>query len=325
MNFRTIVKLPDFDFEITHKHKCLLIGSCFAENMGEKLSGTKIPNLVNPTGINYNPASIYNTLRTIMELSFLKSEDLFLSNELWNSFSFHSKFSGISKNNTLENINNSIEKSNSFLKSCDYLFITLGTSYYYLLKEKGIIVSNCHKQPSEIFERKFLEPECIKNLWNDLIKELKAFNTKLKIIFTVSPIRHWKDGAIDNMYSKSSLHLAIRDLLINNEFKDMYYFPAYEIVNDELRDYRFYAEDMIHPSATAIEYIWERFGDAFFSNETIILNKKINKIIQASKHRPFNKDTNKYKVFCEKILNEILTIENNHPYLNMDEEKNNFI
>lgn len=324
MNFRTIVELPIFDFKINHSDKCIFIGSCFSENIGAKLLNTKIPTLVNPTGIHYNPYSICNTVESIINLAYATSDNLFHSNGLWYSYSFHSKFSDTNKVKTSQNINDAIFKANSFLKSCKYLFITFGTSYIYVSKENDLVVSNCHRQPSGKFDRKFLEPQDTYKLWVELIEKLQTFNPNLKIIFTVSPVRHWKDGATNNMYSKASLHLAISKLITAKCFSGLYYFPAYEIVNDELRDYRFYADDMLHPSTSAIEYIWERFCNSFFLSETIELNKKIDKIIRASQHRPFNKNTNEYKQFCSKILDDISNIENQYPYMDFSEEKGNF-
>jgi hypothetical protein len=325
MEFRTIVEIPEYNFKIGHQSSCMFIGSCFSENIGKKMQDVKIKALANPTGIHYNPFSIAVTLENIMEEMFLKKEDLFHSNGVWNCYNFHSKFSNIDQDKTLNAINSSIKKSSELLKNLDYLFITFGTSYAYYLKETGSVVSNCHKQPSDKFNRKFLPPKEITEVWRRLLDRITKLNPGIKIIFTVSPVRHWKDGAVNNAYSKSSLLLSIKELLEDKDYDNLYYFPAFEIVNDELRDYRFYADDMMHPSSSAIEYIWKKLSSAFFNEKTQEINKSISKIIQAAKHKPFNPETEEYFKFCKKMTEEIRQIEQNYPYINLNEEKNIFM
>lgn len=324
MNFRTLVDIQKYNFEINHTHKCMFIGSCFSENIGEKLSSTKIDTLVNPTGIHYNPYSIANTIESIINMNFLNEDDLFFSNGVWNNYNFHSRFSNCSKEETLLNINNAIKKAHEKFKSLDYLFITFGTSYVYLLNENKKVVSNCHKQPANIFLRQFLSPQEITIIWKDLISKIKNLNPNIKIIFTVSPIRHWKDGATNNAFSKSSLLLSIKELIDENIHSNLYYFPAFEIVNDELRDYRFYADDMLHPSNIAIEYIWEKFCCSFFDKKTIELNKRIKKITTAANHKVFFINTKEHKDFCNKMLYEIEKIDTELPDINMDDLKIRF-
>jgi hypothetical protein len=321
----TIVELPQYDFKIGHQHKCMFIGSCFADNIGSRMQNSKINTLVNPTGIHYNPYSIAVTLETIMEQIFLKKEDIFHSNGIWSSYNFHSKFSGISQNETLNRINDSIKQAHEQLEDLDYLFITFGTSYVYFLKETGNIVSNCHKQPADIFSRKFQPPHEIVEVWNRVVERIHKINHKVKIIFTASPVRHWKDGAINNAYSKSSLLLSIKELLENKGFNNLYYFPAFEIVNDELRDYRFYADDMLHPSNVAVEYIWEKFTNVLFTEKTIEINKRVKRIIQATNHKPFNPESEEYINFCNKMITEIEQLESDYPYIDMTGEKEFFL
>jgi len=317
MNFRTQVNIPKYNFEVNHNNTCIFTGSCFAENVGKKIEEFKIPSLVNPLGIHYNPLSLANSINLAIDNKKLSEDDLFFANGLWNSYDYHSSFSQTDKSETVSQINNSISEYHSFLKSANFLFITFGTSYIYELAENSKLVTNCHKQPEKTFSRRLLEVSEIVNIWRDLIAKLKDVNPNLQIIFTLSPVRHLRDGASNNQISKSTLLLAIHKLI---EAKDLTYFPSFEIMNDELRDYRFYAEDMIHPSDTAVKYLMEKFSEAFFSDKTQNLNKRVQKIINASSHRPFNTDTANHKSHCKKMLSEINEIMSEFPNLDFNQE-----
>lgn len=318
MNFRTSVEIPKYPLEINHSSPCIFTGSCFAENIGQKILETKIPSLINPLGIHYNPMSLAKSLNSAIKKLELRDNDLFFANGVWNSFDFHSSFSGTNKDRVLLNINNAIENYHKFLKSTKYIFITFGTSYIYELKENGKLVTNCHKQSETNFKRRILNTSEIINTWKTLFEEIKTINPEISIIFTVSPVRHLRDGASNNQLSKATLLLAINEL--QNVTKNAFYFPSYEIVMDELRDYRFYNEDMIHPSDVAVNYIMEKIEGAFFSKPTIDLNKSIQKIIAASKHRPFNTDTENYKTHCKKMLIEVDEIIAAFPGLDFNSE-----
>lgn len=322
MKLTTQVDIPKFPFEISHETKTIFTGSCFAENVGEKLSNLKFSSQVNSLGINYNPVSLANSIERSINNKLLSGYNLFNANGLWNNYDFHSKFSDVDKDVCLQKINNSVESSHEFIKEADVLFVSLGTAYTYVLKEIGITVSNCHKQPDNIFTRKLLDVEEITDIWSKLIKEIEQFNPKLKVIFTISPIRHKRDGFIANQLSKSVLFVAINELI--DKFENVFYFPSYEIIMDELRDYRFYQDDMIHPSNFAVDYIMERFGDAFFSEETHKLNKLIEKIVSASNHRPFNPKTEEYRKFCNGISNKINEVEKQMPMVDFSVEKELF-
>lgn len=322
MNFRTQVSIPKYDFEVKHNTPCIFTGSCFAENVGKKIEEFKIPTLVNPLGIHYNPLSLANSINIAIDKENISDEDLFFANGLWNSYDFHSSFSGTDKNKTLNRINNSSSDYHNFLKSASFLFVTFGTSYIYELAENSKLVTNCHKQPEQAFTRRLLDVSEIVKVWKNLISKLKIFNPNLHIVFTVSPIRHLRDGASNNQISKSTLLLSIHKLM---DGKNLNYFPSFEIVNDELRDYRFYAGDMIHPSDTAVKYILEKFSEAFFSDKSQNLNKRIQKIINASEHRPFNTDTKNHQTHCKKMLAEIDEIKTDFPDLDFDTESAIFI
>lgn len=322
MNFRTIVDLSEYDFKIDHNTHCCFVGSCFAENIGKKLLENKLPVKINSTGILYNPLSIAESITMALSDKVITEKDIFYANGLWNHYNFHSKFSSENAQQCLENINNAKKDFDETIRRANILFVSFGTSYVYYLNSNNSVVSNCHKQIPETFTRKLLSIEDIYKAWTKIINQIKTFNPKIRIVFTISPIRHWKDGANLNQLSKSILHISIHEILKN--YEDAYYFPSYEIVMDELRDYRFYAEDMLHPSSVAIDYIWERFGQTYFDDKTLQLNKAINKITKAANHRVFNKSNTEFEKFCKKNLSLIKEINQQYPKIDFSDEAKNF-
>ena len=251
------------------------MGSCFSENIGQKMIDLKYRVDMNPFGILYNPESIANSLKFLLDQQPFTEYDLFQDQGLWNSFYHHSRFSDVDKDVVLNNINRRLTESHEFLKKADLLVITFGTAWAYELVNTGQVVSNCHKVAASFFNRVRLTRHEISVAYRHLLEELWSFNPNLKVIFTISPIRHWKDGAVENQVSKSTLILAVDHL--KNDFADrgLSYFPSYELMMDELRDYRFYAEDMIHPSETATDYIWDRFTSIFLNEKSGLLAKEI--------------------------------------------------
>jgi hypothetical protein len=322
MNFRTIVEIPDFGLSISHNDKCIFIGSCFAENIGNKVKSLKIPTSVNPTGIHYNPASLANTIKLALDSSRITHDTVFSANGIFNNFNFHSEFSSIDKDFAIEKMNEALSTLRKELEDAKFLFITFGTSFVYRIAESKEIVSNCHKLPENNFVRDFLSVQETVMIWRMTINELKKLNPELKIIFTVSPVRHFRDGAVGNQQSKAALILAVKDIVETTE--NSYYFPAYEIVNDELRDYRFYASDMIHPSEMATEYIMERFAETFFTDKTKEINKKISKVVSAANHRVFNPKTEQHRKFCETMQKQIAEIKNDFPEIDFSFEESAF-
>jgi len=261
-------------------------GSCFAENMASKFMNAGFSIDLNPFGIAYNPLSLSRNLNRLLDNKPYAREELFEYNGLYHSFSHHSRFSGIDPNDVLSRINSRLEQSSAFLETADLLIITFGTAFVYRLQSNGDPVSNCHKLPSGFFTYKRLTIESIVQEWSDLIVRLQTLYPSLRILFTVSPIRHRKDGDHGNQLSKSILLLAVEELMQNRS--RCYYFPAYEIVLDDLRDYRFYAEDMLHPSSQAIDYIWEKFGEAWFERETSKKARDFEKIQRSLNHIPLH-------------------------------------
>lgn len=318
MIFRTIIEIPKFDFDISHYDTCVFSGSCFAENIGEKLFNNKFNVSVNPTGIHYNPISLAKSVNMAISLKQIAENEVFIANSLFNHFNFHSQFSDIDKTQAIDNFNKAIQTFNEALIKAKYFFVTFGTSFVYKLKENNEIVSNCHKLPEKVFVREFLSSQEIVETWINLIKKIKEINPEIKLIFTVSPIRHLKDGAIQNQQSKANLIISVKSIIENTDC--CFYFPAYEIMNDELRDYRFYAEDMIHPSKTAIDYIYQKFSNSFFTIKTQNINKQIEKIISAYNHKVFNPNSDAHKKFCLNILKDIDDLKEQGIHLNFSNE-----
>lgn len=318
MEFRKKVEVPKLELRITHQTKMVLFGSCFAENIGKQLLENKFPVNVNPFGVLYNPASISQAIKLLQENKVFTEEDIFLNQGVFRTYFHHSQFSSADKDKFLQTINEKRDKASADLREAEVLLITFGTAYVFNLKETGEVVANCHKQPSHIFNRNKLSVSEIVSSWTELIEESLRINPDLKIVFTVSPIRHWKDGAHNNQLSKATLLLAIDELV--NKFPNLYYFPSYEIVLDELRDYRFYSEDMIHPNDIAIRYIGEIFSDAYFDEETKILCNQWQNIARAIAHRPFNEDTDEHKQFLKQTLLKLQSIRNKYPYFDCENE-----
>ena len=298
MKFRTEIHLPPSAFPVSHSHKIMTMGSCFAENISGclKQSGFRVDS--NPFGILYNPASLAQSLYRLMDRKLFTEDEVFLSDGVYSSFWHHSRFSEENSESFLSEVNTRLQESSAFLREAKLLILTFGTSYVYRLKDSGQVVSNCHKLPADRFLHQRLSPEEITREWQQLIGDLRAFNPELRILFTISPIRHWKDGAHENQLSKSVLLLSA-DEIIRENAHCCFYFPSYELLLDDLRDYRFYAEDLLHPSDQAIEYIWEKFSACFFSSETQALIKEWESIQRDLNHKPFHPESETYLRFRE--------------------------
>ena len=298
MKFRTEIIVNPSDFTISHDCKIAMNGSCFAESIASKLSDAGFSTDLNPFGIAYNPLSLSQNLNRLLDNKPFGANELFMGNGVYHSFSHHSRFSGIDRDEVLTKINSRLERSSAFLRTAGLLVVTFGTAYVYRLRTTGNVVSNCHKLPSGLFTYKRLTVDAIVHEWNELIVRLQTANPSLRLLFTVSPIRHWKDGAHENQLSKSILLLSVDELLRNHS--RCYYFPAYEILMDDLRDYRFYTDDLLHPSSQAIDYVWEKFTEAWFDSETLKKAQAFEKIHQSLNHIPFQPDSEAYRQFRAK-------------------------
>jgi len=283
MKFHLNYTPEKFPFDISHNDRCFLSGSCFAENISKKMQEQGFSIVSNPNGILFNPQSLLQSLVSAIEKNAFDEKFLLERDGLNYSFLHHSSVYASNKKELLEKIHKNQNQAHAFLKTTKVLVITFGSAFVYEHKTLQKVVSNCHKQPGTAFEKKFLEPEWIVESYQSLFQKLKAFNPDLKIIFTVSPVKYLKDGLENNSQSKASLLLAVNRLVKNNA--NCHYFPAYELQNDDLRDYRFYKEDLAHPNAQAIEYIWEKFSECAFSEKTRTINSEISKLKAAQNHR----------------------------------------
>lgn len=322
--FRTEVRIPDFRRKAGYQSPSMFIGSCFTENIGGKMAALKFPVDVNPFGNLYNPASVANGIRFLMQNRKFDKPDLINHNGLWHSFSHHSRFSSVNADESLENINGRLQAASQFLKKANFLFITFGTAWVYEYKLTGQIVSNCHKIPDREFRRFRLKIDEIVGEFTNLLEELQKFNPGLEVIFTVSPIRHLRDGAVENQRSKSVLLLAVDQLVEKFGEECCSYFPAYEIVMDELRDYRFYDEDMTHLSTAAVNHIWEKFQDVLIEKESLKISEEVKKIISATEHKPFNRVTKEHLHFLQQSFQKTCSLEAEFLYLNLEFEKDFF-
>ncbi|MGI6047147.1 MAG: GSCFA domain-containing protein [Petrimonas sp.] len=321
MDFRTRISIPTSDFQLNHSTRMMLLGSCFSENIGNKLLENKFRVKINPFGIVYNPLSVAAVVNRLLFKKNFNENDLVFHNDVYQSFLHHSSFSHPDKTRCLQSISESFSNAAEFIRETDIFLITFGTAYVYKLKSTGKVVANCHKFPADTFIRERLSVEEIVKEWSEIIRAISTRNPTAKFIFTVSPIRHWKDGAHENQISKSILHLAIEQL--QKMFTSaLSYFPAYEILLDELRDYRFFAEDMMHPSSVAVDYIWDRFCETYFSKETMDINSEWQKIQQALNHRPLNHNTEWHQRFQHQILQKLIDFQANYPQINCEVEIN---
>lgn len=318
MQFRTEVQVPPFDWKISYEDALFLMGSCFVENIGRQLQEFKFRAEVNPFGVLFNPESIRLALLRMMEDREFDSSDLFEQDGVWNSFSLHSSFASLSASDFLEKANSALRRASSSLAKADVLFVTWGTAWVYRLN--GEVVANCHKQPSSLFSREQLSVESIVASYSDLLSKLCERNERLKMVLTVSPIRHWKDGAHGNQLSKSVLLLAA-DVLVRRFPDKVFYFPSYEIMMDDLRDYRFYASDLLHPGEQAIQYLWERFSECFFSEKAHGLMGEVERVVRAASHRPFNPNSLPHRKFMEQTLAKVALLESEYPFLDLSAER----
>ena len=319
--FRTLVSIPVSEKRIFYSSRVMLMGSCFSEYMGNHLSEARFKTDNNPFGTVYNPLSVKRGLKRLLNPVEYAPENLFLYESVWYSFDHHSRFSDMNREVCLSRINERLNLSAANLKDADFIFITFGTSYVYQLKSSGEVVSNCHKLPGSKFHRRRITIDEIVSEYNSLLQELWVINPNLQVVFTVSPIRHWKDGPHDNQLSKAILLLAIDEIC--KAHKQTFYFPSYELMMDDLRDYRFYDEDMLHPNKTGTHYIWQRFKECFMGSDTIMLMKEVEKVVQARSHKPFNPGSEAFQAFVRQFYDKIQYLKEQYK-IDLSEEENYF-
>lgn len=314
MKLQTKIPLAEQKFNrIDYNSKVLLLGSCFSENIGEKFEYYKFLNCVNPLGILFHPLAIEKLITRAINKAYYTEEDLHYSNEQWCCLEAHSKLNNIVKDDLLSNLNKAIEQTNQQIQDSTHIIITLGTSWVYRYISSDSIVANCHKLPQKQFLKELLSIEEITESLEAIISIVKSVNPNITFLFTVSPVRHIKDGFIENTQSKSHLIAATHQVI--EPRNHIYYFPSYEIMMDELRDYRFYNTDMLHPNAVAIDYIWEKFKNVWLNKDTLIVLARIASIQLKKAHRPFNSNSQAHQEFLSKLQLEIDEICAKFPHI----------
>ncbi len=312
MKFRTEINIPKQKNQISYNSEVVLFGSCFTENIEKHFNFYQFNNNSNPHGILYNPTAIENSINDCIANKKYITEDLFLFNDLWLSFNHHTKFSSENKEGTLSDINKQIQQTNSALTKATHVLITLGSSWAYRFEESDKLVANCHKIPQKNFHKELLNiNQVVKSLENSISK-IKSINPNTLFLFTVSPVRHLKDGFVENSLSKAQLISAIHQII---DYNQIFYFPSYEIMMDDLRDYRFYKSDMLHPNDIAMEYIWEKFKDSWIDPNAFHLMQEIKNIQRALQHKPFNRSSTKHQKFIKKTDSKIKTIQIKYPHI----------
>ncbi|WP_299251036.1 GSCFA domain-containing protein [uncultured Lacinutrix sp.] len=312
MKLQTQIKLKKQEHSlIDYNAKLLLLGSCFSENIGNKFEYFKFQSISNPFGILFHPKAIENlVLRAIQQAEYVES-DVFFHNEQWHCFDAHSQHSNVSKEKILSDLNTQIQLTNQQILESTHIIITLGTSWVYKLVESDKIVANCHKVPQKEFSKILLSIEEIKQSLQSIIEAVQSVNKNASIVFTVSPVRHIKDGFVENTLSKSHLISAIHKVT----GRQVSYFPSFEIMLDELRDYRFYKRDMLHPNETAVEYIWQKFQHVWIASDALKTMGDVDVVQKGLKHKPFNENSEAHQKFLQQLEKKKLKIQSTIKYL----------
>ena len=321
MNFTTKISISKFTHPIDFSSKIMSLGSCFAENMGAKLDYFKFQNTSNPFGIIFNPISIEKILQRIVKKEFFTEKDIFFDNELWQCYEVHSELSNDNKEKLLHQLNALIQDSNTLISQATHLIITYGTSWVYRLKASNEVVANCHKVSQNQFEKEILSVENIEKAIQNSMDLIQQINSDCNVIFTISPVRHIKDGFVENQRSKAHLIAAIHQYISDGYSEKShgnlkcYYFPSYEILMDELRDYRFYSQDMLHPNNVAIDYIWERFCESVITSESYTIIDEIAAIQKGLAHRSFNPNSDSHQLFLAHLNQKIAQLQQKFPFI----------
>lgn len=308
---------------IGYQDKILLIGSCFTEHIGNTLTELKFQVLQNPHGILFDPASVCKSLVSYTQNKKYTKNDLFYLNGVWNSWEHHSRYSHPDADTSLQLMNDATQKAHDFLKEADWVIMTLGSSFSYRLTDiaegrKGEGVANCHRAPGQWFNKHLLTIDETITLLDNCYHQLKRFNPKLKFLFTVSPVRHIRDGVVENNRSKARLLEAVHHTV--NKFSGLYYFPAYELVIDVLRDYRFYDIDLVHPNYSATSFVLEKFAESCVNADTRQLMQDVKKIMIARKHKAFHPTTEAHQQFLAAHLQKVKAMMEKYPFLDLSEE-----
>ena len=321
MRWHTEIQIKDYPFNISHENAVLFMGSCFTNHMYSYFANNKFNCVQNPLGITYNPVSISNQLNQLVSGELVNSEELDQDADIFFHYDFHTHFSGLDSAQVLYKMNESISKAHSFIQKADAVFLTLGTAWVHALKSNNVIVNNCHKQSSKQFNRFRLSVKQMTKTLENALLNLFHLNPEVQVIFTISPVRHIKDGLEENNLSKSALRLCAQYL--QQKFANCHYFPSYEIMMDDLRDYRFYESDLIHPNKVAVSYIQKQFEKAFFNQETLKIIRMIQKIRKSILHDAFQPESKAHQAFLNALLQDLNGMQNEYSRLDFSSEIKN--
>ncbi len=318
MKFRTEISVNPQENPISYHSKIFLLGSCFVENIGKKLDYFKFQNYKNPFGILYHPAALENFLSKAIRGYTYSEKDLFYHNERWHCFDAHSELSNVDSNLLIQDLINNLKQTKAFLEDASHIIITLGTAWSYHHLETDKTVANCHKLPQKRFKKQLMDVDEIAEKLKSIEDLIFEINPKIQLIFTVSPVRHIKDGIVENQLSKAHLLTAIHKTISSNSINNTvgsYYFPAYEIMMDDLRDYRFYEEDMLHPNKIAIKYIWEKFIEAWILKNERETMDQVDNLQKGLSHRPFNKESEAHKKFITQLQQNMDSLKKRYSWM----------
>ncbi|RDY59274.1 GSCFA domain-containing protein [Flagellimonas nanhaiensis] len=315
MRLQTSVPLQKDGDSIDYKSKLLLLGSCFAENIGEKLDYFQFQSLQNPFGILYHPLAIENLVKRALYGKTFQEDEVFEQEGIWYCFEVHSDLRSSERQALVKELNEALQTTLEYLQTTTHLIITLGTAWAYRHKSTGNLVANCHKVPQKEFSKELLTVKTIKDSLENLVSMIERVNPKLQIVSTISPVRHLRDGFIENQRSKANLIFAVHEM--ENE-STVTYFPAYEIMMDELRDYRFYAKDMVHPNDLAVDYIWEKFKTVWISEDSKSTMDDVEAVRKGLQHRPFNPETDAHQSFLKSLEAKIAGLQERYPFMKFE-------
>jgi len=332
MDFMVNIDIKRLPRQINYQDKIMLVGSCFTEHIGNSLEELKFRVLQNPNGILFDPYSVSYSLLSYIEGRQYATKDFFQLNEIWHSWKHHSRFSNTNLNEAVRVVNQSQERARKFLKDADWIIITLGSSFSYRLTEVaskanpsekvGEGVSNCHRAPAQWFDKYLMTTQEIISSLDVCMRKLFEFNPRLNVILTVSPVRHIRDGVVENNRSKARLIESVHELV--RRLDKVYYFPSYELVIDVLRDYRFYDIDLVHPNYMATEFVLEKFAEACIDEDTQKTMNEVKSIVIARKHKAFQPETKAHQQFLESYLRKAKAMSAEYPFLNLQDELNYF-
>jgi len=315
MNFSTVVPFTYTGRKITYEDKILCLGSCFAVNIGEKFKAYQFQQTINPFGILFHPKAMEKLVEYAVKGYTFTGSDVFEHQEIWSSFVAHSDLNELEQEDIVTKLNVKLFDLQVALRESAFITLTFGTAWVYELKETEEIVANCHKLPHTQFNKRLLSYREVQESYQNMFQLIRTINNEAHILCSISPVRHTKDGFVENQRSKSILLSALHEAMTTLNDVKVSYIPVYEVMMDELRDYRFYGEDLIHPNAIAIQYIWERFVAHYIDEEMYVVMKKVDEVQKGLNHRPFNPTAEQHLKFLDTLIEKIDDLLERYPFM----------